>query len=185
MVEWLAKYWLEVLFAAVLGIITWGGKRLIHFYINQLKQMLEETQEAILEIVNTKDQEQDKKMDELRAGLLSLQGPLFKERCHNLLEPDHRIEVEELERITRDHEAYKGLGGNHEGDTLFDLVKEKAKKVGENPFMPGPPGRNRNNNRQGAGAAGQGRPGAAGAGAGAGRPGAGAAGGGRPMGGGR
>lgn len=54
--------------------------------------------------------------------------------------------------------AYKIIeSGVNEGDSIVlsaqYLVKEKAKKVGENPFMPGPPGRNRNNkngNRGGA-----------------------------------
>ena len=31
------------------------------------------------------------------------------------------------------------------------VVKEKAKKTGENPFMPGPPGRNKNNNKKSGG----------------------------------
>ena len=67
-------------------------------------------------------------MNELRAGLLSIQGKSFKEKCHELLNNEHKITIEELENITKDHEAYKGLGGNHEGDTLFNLIIEKAKK---------------------------------------------------------
>lgn len=54
--------------------------------------------------------------------------------------------------------AYKIIEtGVKEGDSIVlsaqYVAKEKAKKVGENPFMPGPPGRNRNNksnNRGGA-----------------------------------
>lgn len=54
--------------------------------------------------------------------------------------------------------AYKIIeSGVNEGDSIVlsaqYVVKEKAKKTGENPFMPGPPGRNRNNksnNRGGA-----------------------------------
>ncbi len=46
--------------------------------------------------------------------------------------------------------AYKIIeSGVNEGDSIVlsaqYVVKEAAKKVGENPFMPGPPGRNRNN----------------------------------------
>ena len=47
--------------------------------------------------------------------------------------------------------AYKIIeSGVNEGDSIVlsaqYVVKEATKKVGENPFMPGPPGRNRNNN---------------------------------------
>lgn len=128
MLEWLAKYWLEVVFGLILALLAWGGKKLIYFYIQEMKRMLQETESKILAKIQAKDEEQDQKMDELRAGLLSVQGRGFKENCHKLLSIDHKIDVEELENITKDHDAYKGLGGNHEGDMLFNLVIEKAKK---------------------------------------------------------
>lgn len=128
MAEWIAKYWLEVVFGLILAFMAWGGKKLIHFYIQEMKKMLKDTEDKIISQLQAKDQEQDQKMDELRAGLLSVQGQGFKDKCHKLLSPDHSINVEELEIITRDHDAYKGLGGNHEGDALFTLVMEKAKK---------------------------------------------------------
>ena len=63
--------------------------------------------------------------------------------------------------------AYKIIeSGVKEGDSIVlsaqYVVKEANKKVGENPFMPGPPGRNRNNknsNRGGAPTGGPGGPG--------------------------
>lgn len=108
--------------------MAWGGKRLIRFYIQEVKSIVKETENKIISQMAEKDQEQDQKMDELRAGLLSVQGQNFKDKCHKLLSPEHKIDVEELENITHDHDAYKGLGGNHEGDTLFNLIIEKAKK---------------------------------------------------------
>lgn len=50
--------------------------------------------------------------------------------------------------------AYRIIeAGLHEGDSVVlsaqYVVKEKAKKMGDNPFMPGPPGRNKNNNNRG------------------------------------
>ena len=90
--------------------------------------MLKETEERILNQREERDRQYEKKIDEIRNGLLSVQGQSFKEKCHKLLSQDHQIDVEELENVTKDHEAYKGLGGNHEGDTLFSLVIEKAKK---------------------------------------------------------
>ena len=128
MIEWLATYWLEVLFGLVLGLIAWGGKKLIHFYVEEMKRLLKATEDNIWAKVKEKDEKQDQKMNELLAGLLSIQGRAFKEKCRELLEVEHLITVTELENITKDHEAYKGLGGNHEGDTLFNLILEKAKK---------------------------------------------------------
>ena len=128
MLEWIARYWLEVVFSLALAGLAWGGKRLIKFYMDDIKRSLEDLEKRILTKVEARDDAQDEKMNEMRAGLLSMQGAYFKKKCHRLLEPDHKIEVEELENITRDHEAYKGLGGNHEGDMLFNLVLEKAKR---------------------------------------------------------
>ena len=50
--------------------------------------------------------------------------------------------------------AYKIIeSGVNEGDSIVlsaqFMVKETVKKTGDNPFMPGPPGRNRNNNNRG------------------------------------
>ena len=126
--EWIAKYWLEVLFGIVLAVLAWGGKRLVKFYIQQLHDSLDGIKTEIMEYVKEHNDMQDKSLEDLRAGLLSMQRPVFKEMCHNLLASDHKITVEEMERITKDHAAYKGLGGNHEGDTLYELVVEKAKK---------------------------------------------------------
>ena len=128
MLEWLATQWLEVAFGLVLGLIAWGGKKLIYFYVKEMKQMLKQTETNIVAKMELKNHEQDQKMDKLRAGLLSVQSRNFKANCHELLDVNHVITAEELENITRDHDAYKGLGGNHVGDTLFNLIIEKAKK---------------------------------------------------------
>lgn len=103
--EWIAKYWLEVLFGLVLAALAWGGKRLVKFYIQQLHDSLDEVKTEIMQYVKTHNDEQDQRMEELRAGLLSMQRPLFKERCRKLLETEHKITVEEMERITKDHAA--------------------------------------------------------------------------------
>ena len=48
MVEFIAKYWLEVLFGLVLGLIAWGGKKLIYFYVKEMKGLLATTENNIL-----------------------------------------------------------------------------------------------------------------------------------------
>ena len=65
----------------------------------------------------------------LKAGLLSIQGKEFRENCRKLLADDHEITLDEWEDIDADHEAYNGLGGNHKGDHLYELVKKKAERT--------------------------------------------------------
>lgn len=65
----------------------------------------------------------------LKAGLLSIQGKEFRENCRELLADDHEITLDEWEEIDADHEAYNGLGGNHKGDHLYELVKKKAERT--------------------------------------------------------
>jgi hypothetical protein len=64
----------------------------------------------------------------LKAGLLSVQGKQFKDNCRTLLDSNHKISLDEWEEIDADHDAYNGLGGNHTGDHLYELVKKKAEK---------------------------------------------------------
>lgn len=64
----------------------------------------------------------------LKAGVLSMQGKIFKEDCRRLLEPNHIITEEEYEDIVADHKSYNGLDGNHIGDGLFKSVMNKWDK---------------------------------------------------------
>lgn len=47
MLQWLATYWLEVAFGLLLGVLAWGGRKLVHFYIKELQEMLSETENKI------------------------------------------------------------------------------------------------------------------------------------------
>lgn len=67
-------------------------------------------------------------LNSLKKGLLSVQGRQFKADCKKLLATEHIITIEEYQQITEDHQAYHALGGNHNGDALFELVKKKAEK---------------------------------------------------------
>lgn len=69
-------------------------------------------------------------LNSLKRGLLSVQGRQFKADCKKLLAEDHVITFDEYQQITEDHQAYHDLGGNHNGDALFDLVRKKAEKFG-------------------------------------------------------
>lgn len=61
----------------------------------------------------------------LKKGVLSFQGFMFKSHCRELIDSEREITLKEYEDIAAEHEAYNGLGGNHEGDVLFALVKQK------------------------------------------------------------
>jgi hypothetical protein len=43
-----------------------------------------------------------------------------------LLEEGHEITIEEFKDLDKDHDVYNALGGNHNGDHLYDLVKKKV-----------------------------------------------------------
>ena len=104
-----------------------------------IKTILDDYQRSMLKIIQ---QEEDKTAAEdeairtqiagirnnlttLTEGILSIQGRQFKEECRALLENDHEITLKEFEHITNEHRIYNALHGNHEGDSLYDLVEIK------------------------------------------------------------
>lgn len=68
-------------------------------------------------------------MTHLKKGLLSVQGKEFKAECRRVLDENHILTLDEFEQLEEDHAAYNGLGGNHKGDSLFELVKKKAEST--------------------------------------------------------
>lgn len=142
-----AKYWIEFLF----GLVVAGGglffKRYIkleqqeraaaqkEFYIQLRKDISNEFQESV-----QKSKDDDKQLQEqidvvkdemncLKRGLLSMQGKEFRVECARVLAEDHVLTLDEYEQLEEDHAAYNGLGGNHKGDSLFELVKKKAENT--------------------------------------------------------
>lgn len=71
-------------------------------------------------------EETSNQLNTLKAGLLSMQGKEFRNNCRRLLEATHTITLDEWEEINADHAAYNGLGGNHRGDELFEMVRKRA-----------------------------------------------------------
>lgn len=133
MLEFILRYWIEFLF----GIVIAGGgfiiKRTLKSYrqerANEKKEFLLEIQKEIkaeFERSNKKENELQNEIKILKAGLLSIQGRTFKNNCKRLLEENHEVTLEEYEEITKDHEAYNSLGGNHNGDQLYKLVRQKV-----------------------------------------------------------
>lgn len=135
MLEFILNYWIEVLFGAVIAIGGYMVKRTLKSYRQErldeknafLKSIKKEIS-AEFERSNSKETELAGEIKTLKAGLLSIQGRAFKNNCKRLLDPDHEISLEEYEEITKDHDAYNSLGGNHNGDELFILVRKKVEE---------------------------------------------------------
>ena len=135
MLEFILKYWIEVLFGAAIAIGGYMVKRTLKSYrqerIEEKKAFLESIKKEIsaeFERSNGRETELAGEIKTLKAGLLSIQGRAFKNNCKRLLDPDHEISLEEYEEITKDHDAYNSLGGNHNGDELFILVRKKVEE---------------------------------------------------------
>lgn len=143
----LLKYWLEILFTAFIGLASYFGKRYIKLEIDRKAAEQEEFKTEIIKEVRTevkalakRTAEKDERiqgeieefkvdLSELKMGLLAIQGKEFKQSCRNALNSEHDLTLEEYDQIVKDHEAYKALGGNHEGDELFKLLQERAKQT--------------------------------------------------------
>lgn len=87
----------------------------------ELIRTIDERDKQLLEA----DVEIHAEIDALRDGMLSLQGREFKADCRYLLSEGHIITLNEYESIVEEHRIYNSLGGNHEGDALFSMVKAK------------------------------------------------------------
>ena len=65
------------------------------------------------------------KVEIIGSGVLAIQGQVFKDECRRLLEDNHKITLKEFEQLQPDHIVYNGLGGNSNGDELFEAAKTK------------------------------------------------------------
>ncbi len=135
MLDFIAQYWLEVLF----GLITLGfGTATKYFYSlykkekanqtaiqqsefrQEIKDMLE-TQYKASQKVQTETMEE---VQRLKRGLLSIVEEQFQNNCKILLDSEE-ITFEQYKSISKDHSVYHDLGGNSKGDELFALVVDK------------------------------------------------------------
>ena len=71
-------------------------------------------------------------VDIIESGVLSIQGKQFRDMCEDLLKQDY-ITVEEYEEFEEEYAVYKGLGGNHRGDSLHARVVAKVDKQNNKP----------------------------------------------------
>lgn len=128
-----AKYWVELIFSLILGAITWFVRRYIKLEKERAEQERTQFKALLMEEIEKKNRahtQEDNSIREdisrLKKGVLSFQGRMFKDHCRSLLESGRDIGLEEFEEVEGEHDAYNGLGGNHEGDVLYNLVKRKV-----------------------------------------------------------
>lgn len=156
LIEFIAKYWLEVLF----GLICSGVTFAIRHHLKLAKQDKERHEKDLIDAIQAKMDEQSKEtkqqmaecysnlisvvreydeksrladehmqeeIDVIKDGMLSIEGRAFKNDCRRLLEETHIITLDEYEALVAEHMVYNSLGGNHEGDALFSMVEIKYK----------------------------------------------------------
>lgn len=142
MLDFIIKYWVEFAF----GLIIAGGG----YFIKQYMKMKEEEQnierkkyydnlkkdvfskyDKIEKDSRNGDKALQDQLDALRKGILSMQRKEFYAECQELLKEDHEITLDEYQQCIEDHDAYNGLKGNHNGDSLFALVERKAKHLSD------------------------------------------------------
>lgn len=152
--EWLGKYWLEWL----CGLVATGALFFAKHYIKIQRQVNEEkwkdkeknmcgkiitTLEDRIQGVEDKSATEDviihneldeihSEVDAIESGILSVQGKQFREMCEDLLKQDY-ITVEEYEEFEEEYAVYKGLDGNHKGDSLHARVVAKVDKQNNKP----------------------------------------------------
>lgn len=140
LLDFVIKYWLEFGFGLIIALGGYFFKKYMKmkeeeqnserakFYEN-LKEDMFSRYDAIEKESRDGDQELQKQLDALRKGILSIQKKEFIAECQTLLAEDHEITLEEYQQCIEDHDAYNGLKGNHNGDSLFALVVQKAKHI--------------------------------------------------------
>ncbi len=87
---------------------------------NKITQFINESREADTQMYN--------RISKMQKDVLDIEGAYFRNECRALLKEDHIITEREFTNITIQHTAYNSLGGNHEGDALYEMVQEKHKK---------------------------------------------------------
>ncbi|MDL2224688.1 hypothetical protein LJC20_00550 [Eubacteriales bacterium OttesenSCG-928-M02] len=99
--DWIAKFWVEALFAGILTLLTWGYRK-----INAL--------------VKQKSEEQNTLVDGMKA--------ILHDRIHQAYEFYYRKQgycsIHDMENIEGMFQAYKALGGNGIIDEQMERIKD-------------------------------------------------------------
>ncbi len=147
MIEFITKYWLEVIFGIIVSILSFAVK---HYYSlwkepqetkknefwTQVKTELKEENKTMLAQQATLLNSEDAKLQEaimkvhesnenLLKAVLEVQQKQFKNDCKFFLESTETITFEQFENLYNEYKIYQSLGGDESGAVLFELVQEK------------------------------------------------------------
>lgn len=137
MLEFIAQYWLNFLLTLISGALVFACRKTWTLYQAEKNHQKTAEQEAFYEGLKDtirEGAEESKKGDEIlqkqidiiKSGILSIQKKIFKQECRELLREGRILTLEEFEALQEEHNIYNSLGGNHDGDALFGMVREKA-----------------------------------------------------------
>lgn len=137
MLDFIIKYWIDFVFGIVVAILGILYKKLYNSYKRdrelEKKALVENMQKERAQAIKEATQELNSRLcnveqqnECLKSGILSIFRRLFEQDCRYLLSEDHTVTLDEYEELSKDHDVYKALGGNHNGDRLFNLVVNKV-----------------------------------------------------------
>lgn len=111
---------LEKINEKIIEAVNNGNQNILNVLEKNIEALSNETTQ-----LNNKVEATIEELHKLKAGVLSIYKKEFTQDCRKLLDPAHIITYDEFQNVSRNHEVYNGLGGNHEGDEMFAIVKEK------------------------------------------------------------
>ena len=129
MAEFIAKYWLEVFFGLIVGVLTYFIKHYRKLWEaaenNKQEKILQDVKDELKSYYQDMIKEVKASNSALLHAVFEVQQKQFRVDCQRLLETTNSITFEQFEDLHNEFEIYKSLGGNGTGTTLFDLVREK------------------------------------------------------------
>lgn len=137
MLAFIAQYWLQFLLGVIATGLSIACKKIYKLYKNekegQKTKEQKELQESMEKLIKQGQDERreaeeaiQKQIDTLTQGVLNIQKRHFMQQCRELMDEEHEITLKEFETTLEDHSIYNALGGNHDGDLLFEMVQKKA-----------------------------------------------------------
>ena len=121
MIEFIQRYWLEVLFGGIVAILTAFVKHLS----NILKKEREDRKK--------KSEEESKEQELLKIAVLSLLHDRIYQVCQYHIQNGY-VTVQDLNNLEYLYKGYSGLGGNGTGEALYNRCK--ALPIVSNDYSP-------------------------------------------------
>lgn len=110
MIEFIQKYWLEVLFGGIVSILTAFTKHLS----SKLKEEREERKK--------KSEEESREQELIKTAILALLHDRIFQACQYHIQNGY-ITIQDLNNLEYLYKGYSGLGGNGTGEELYNRCK--------------------------------------------------------------